>query len=234
MKFIGLTGLAGAGKDTFALALQRSLVARGVATEITSWAKPIRVIAAALGFRPYDREAKEISVAFSLDLFSDRLQQELDYTFKGQLSEHRRAELYAFTMDALDQYVYEEILYVSPRQFMQILGTEGGRRVDPNLWVNRAKKPYDIKDCVVLVPDTRFDNEVESVDLIVNVTRPGINPVNAHSSERLASQLAQMPYHTLHNVPVRNVLNDRTIDHLIDAADDIAAEIEHRRAIKHF
>lgn len=55
-KIIGLTGLAGVGKDTFARAMQRRFVTLGCEARLVGFADFIRKISAAIGLNPYDRE----------------------------------------------------------------------------------------------------------------------------------------------------------------------------------
>lgn len=66
---------------------------------------------------------------------------------------------------------------ITPRRAMQTLGTEWGRGLHPNLWVesmrDRVKAaPYD----VILITDVRFDNEAEMIremgGVVVEVFRP--------------------------------------------------------------
>ncbi len=81
----------------------------------------------------------------------------------------------------------------SPRQAMQLLGTEWGRDlIHPELWVNvamaNAAAVLDQGGRVVF-DDTRFPNEVAAVrDMggkVFRVTRPGVGPVNTHASDNI-------------------------------------------------
>lgn len=51
---------------------------------------------------------------------------------------------------------------VTPRVLMQTLGTEWGRNLNPDCWLNvwRSQLP---DDSWVLVPDVRFDNEADAI-----------------------------------------------------------------------
>ena len=78
----------------------------------------------------------------------------------------------------------------TPRQFMQLLGTEFGRKFfGEDFWVNRAMAmAYDVIDCGgrVVIDDCRFPNEAKAIQksgVVLRVTRPGVGPVNAHSSD---------------------------------------------------
>lgn len=78
-------------------------------------------------------------------------------------------------------------LGVSPRQLYQTLGTNWGRGfVSPDLWIkllvssceSLAKRP-----AIIIVPDIRFDNEAEWVDLMLQINRKDCEEVAAHESE---------------------------------------------------
>lgn len=77
----------------------------------------------------------------------------------------------------------------TPREVMQTLGTEWGRKlVSDDLWatilVNHAKS---MDDEVVVVPDVRFQNEVnilrENGGSIFRIERPGLPTDDTHESE---------------------------------------------------
>jgi len=83
------------------------------------------------------------------------------------------------------------------RKAMQTLGTEWGRALDENVWVDIAHKKLkahrewmltlDVDDSVVVIPDIRFNNEAEWIrgegGVVVKVDRAVNKPVQQHSSE---------------------------------------------------
>lgn len=79
----------------------------------------------------------------------------------------------------------------TPRHAMQTLGTEWGRAlIHSDLWVNAAMEmAADVLDHGgrVVIDDMRFGNEVKAVKsnggIIIRINRPGVGPVNAHTSE---------------------------------------------------
>lgn len=82
----------------------------------------------------------------------------------------------------------------SPREFMQLLGTEFGRHhLGEDFWVNRAMdnvhRILDVGGRVVL-DDVRFLNEASAVHdiggVVIEIERPGVGPVNSHSSDNIA------------------------------------------------
>jgi len=207
-RIIGFIGLAGAGKDTAAAAMQDEFRGHGQEARIDSFADPIRRISQIVRLDPYDRRRKEVQCTFTLDGFCDAFQHGIDQVLGNRLFEHERAELYAFTMEALARFTFEGFggtdICLSPREFMQVLGTEGGQRVHRNLWVELAVARWRAAPGIVLVPDCRFEQELAVLDTPVIVTRPGVLPVNNHASERLAAQLtlaadAGVPFLRLRN-----------------------------------
>ena len=79
----------------------------------------------------------------------------------------------------------------TPREAMQLLGTEWGRQhFGQNFWVNigmeRAASVLD-QGGQVVIDDVRFANEAAAIHIyggkLFKITRPGVGPVNGHSSD---------------------------------------------------
>jgi len=186
--------MAGSGKDTAANAMLAEFERQGQEAHINGLADPIRRISLVVGLNPYARTQKEKAHIFGVDAFCDKFQHGIDYVLGSDLTEHERAELYAFTVEALGPFIYEgegaDLIVLSPREFMQILGTEGGQHVRPSLWVDLAASRWQGMPGTVLVPDIRFGHELAILDTAVVVIRPGIEPVSAHASEHMAVWLS--------------------------------------------
>lgn len=192
MKVIALVGFAGVGKDTAAGAMASALQDKGSEARIDSFAAPIREISQAMGLEPFDRTKKEAVRTILWDEFDASLFDAIEEVLGKSLSDNDRALLYTFTNEALQPKKYqaphfgttENFIDISPREFMQVLGTEGGQAVRPQLWVEllaaRTAEGYTI------VPDCRFEHELEVVDFVVHVVRPGFSRINDHKSEDLA------------------------------------------------
>lgn len=76
----------------------------------------------------------------------------------------------------------------TPRQIMQTLGYEWGRRlVHPDLWLTLWQREYERSQGPVVVDDIRFPDEASTVrqlgGAIWRVSRPGVIPTN-HPSEK--------------------------------------------------
>lgn len=174
---IGLIGLAGAGKDTTALILQRVLAEQGMNFIIDRYAAPLKRAAREVFGANFDeRDVKEVPVRVN----QDRM---IEATFKCLNS-------LGFTdveHDKASELFFEHMpvgLPISPREYQQILGTEVVRAVRTSAWVDRIRA---IKDKNIIIPDSRFENEVSTANLLItrfhNIDRP------KHASEQLAWEL---------------------------------------------
>lgn len=103
--------------------------------------------------------------------------------------------MFGWTMDQWEDREWKERvipgLGFSPRRAAQTLGTEWGRGLNQDLWLlvaamRWAKVPETAAG--LIVTDVRFDNEAEWVRAsggeVWRIERPGLAPVEAHSSER--------------------------------------------------
>ena len=146
---IGLTGLAGSGKDS------------------------VRAVLEQHGYS---------GIAFA-DTIRDMLRQL--FTATGTSLEYMR-----------DRALKEERIPnigVSYRVLAQTLGTEWGRSISPDFWVNITGASIDasLRDSFepvqIVISDVRFPNEAafirERGGQIWHVVRPGTQPVRAHESE---------------------------------------------------
>jgi hypothetical protein len=99
----------------------------------------------------------------------------------------------------------------------QQLGTEWGRALSENIWLDIAAKKIQLckefNGAGVTISDVRFPNEAAWVKaqggVIWKIIRPGIEPVRAHASEDL---IASLPYDYV-------IDNRGSIDNLIHAVE---------------
>lgn len=151
---IGLTGLAGSGKDTVREILDANHEYDGIA-----FADPIRDM------------LRELLATVSVD------------------------EKWMTERDLKEADIPE--LGVSYRKMAQLLGTEWGRAIHPDLWLKIAEsrialfRKFDSPG--VVISDVRFPNEAAWVKsqggVVWRILRPGIEPVRAHASEALVDSL---------------------------------------------
>ena len=113
------------------------------------------------------------------------------YAFAYPLKEAARV-MFGFDDDQLhgDKKELQTQFGKSPREIMQLLGTEFGREmVDPNLWLKRMHDLYKkTNKYLFLVTDVRFENEAEYIrnlgGTIIHVSRPDAPKVANHKSEQ--------------------------------------------------
>lgn len=197
-KIIGITGLAGVGKDTFARAMQRRFTAIGKNARLAGFADSIRDISLSVGLNPYKREEKETRKLLVWSVFIDALFDAIEDTLGTLMDDNDRALLWTYTVEAIEPRMFDDAgtsyISISPREFMQILGTEGGQRVRKTLWVDVAMRAW--KDATeagraVIVTDFRFAHEAASLDYCICINRPGTERVNGHVSEDMADTLTR-------------------------------------------
>jgi hypothetical protein len=115
-----------------------------------------------------------------------------------------------------DRSSKEEVIVglgASPRQLLQTLGTEWGRRmVRDDVWLRVAFWKWQQLAAggisLIVVPDVRFANEARQIRSeggeVWMIHRPGVEPVAAHESE------AGLPLRLID----RLIVNDGTVDQL--------------------
>lgn len=113
----------------------------------------------------------------------------------------------------------------SPRRAYQLMGTEFGRALSEDLWVNMAPQ-----NTSVIVPDIRFRNEAEWIKLhgvLLFVTRKTklANVDYSHSSETSTSDVYKLADLELaNNFPTV----EKYLEYLDDAKDEIKRLIQRK------
>jgi hypothetical protein len=184
---IGLVGKAGVGKDTAA-----QILSKLKNMPIASFARPLHEAAKfVFGDDCLERDKKETQMPFGREGF--------DKLHDGWLIPFLKTEEVQFVIKENDQIFYNQIWPVfndpitgkfyeqlSPRKFMQLLGTEYFRFCMDKFFVRLMQNSY--KD--VIIPDVRFENEAAICDLLIGIYRD-VPSVNNHSSERFANFLIE-------------------------------------------
>ena len=192
---IGIMGLAGAGKDTFAEELLKHLPG----ARIDRFASPLKK-AAEYVFGPYfdDRVVKEKRIPVTASTYDRMIEgamqvcNELGFTEQ----EEEAASLYFFesALGEKDPDLYlscEDLPRISPREYQQLLGTEVIRKVRETAFSDRIKNMQGM----VLLTDCRFSTEVQAVDYVLLVVRESVYGARPeHSSEHLSWDLTDLFY----------------------------------------
>lgn len=177
---IGLIGLAGAGKDTAAVIMQRILHEQtGKYYNIERYADLLKTCARRVFGDNFDnRDVKEVMIPVTKEL----------HDLMIAVTSYCQRELGIYDDDDIDRWHklcnqhFGGLSEVSPRLFQQLLGTEVGRAIDPNIWVNYLH----LRDYSMIITDCRFPNEL--VDKNILIIRHDV-PENIHSSEEFAAHL---------------------------------------------
>lgn len=162
-KMIGLSGYAGAGKDTAAAGLIYDLDYTRVA-----FADKLRAFALAVDDEVVIRPGEP-------------------YYDKLHIEDGRPAIMpLTKVLERLDGDWTEAKKIPAIRRRLQRIGTDAGRKViGENVWVDAVMA--DLPDGPIVFTDTRFPNEAQGVldrgGYVVRVSRPGVTAVNAHPSE---------------------------------------------------
>lgn len=111
---------------------------------------------------------------------------------------------------------------LSARQILQRLGTNVGREVHPLTWIRALERVIDAEPHYPwVVPDARFQNEVESLRsrgaTIIGIVRPGLQSSDDHESESGDGI-----------VPDVLVINDGTLEDLERKVLEIVDEIRRK------
>ena len=184
---IGLVGKAGVGKDTAA-----QILSKLKNMPVASFARPLHEAAKfVFGDDCLERDKKETPLSFGRDGF--------DKLHDGWLIPFLKTEEVQFVIKENDQIFYNQIWPVfndpvtgkfyeqlSPRKFMQLLGTEYFRFCMDKFFVRLMQNSYED----VIIPDVRFENEAKICDLLIGIHRdvPSVNP---HPSEEFADMLIE-------------------------------------------
>lgn len=220
MKAIGLTGKAGAGKDTAA----QFILNKYPKFKSYAFADPIRELAKEwLGLTEahYHRDIKESMVAFDTDeewflcldiliyeMFRDRHQKVTPITAKrcanNIIQTLSQDSIYSKVRHPDESRITR--LVTSPRKVLQVIGTEGFRQsICDTFWVDIAPKEN------VIITDVRFDNEAEAIrswggELIeIMRTNQEAIPEGAHASENGISEKI------LNEMMAPRILNDKSL-----------------------
>lgn len=203
---IGLTGLAGAGKSTAARFLEQE---HGFSR--VPFAGPLKRMALDLGFTeaeistgkeqpcdwfalPRDLSSRQVLRAITRIVPFGWAHPDVEHEPRPMLGGKSVAEAIA---DLRAWYANDAPHWITPRVFLQRLGTEWGRqRLHPELWVEAWKNATlesasdHCGDMLVVADDCRFENEAAAIRAmggkVVRIERPGAGSASgfSHASEK--------------------------------------------------
>lgn len=181
---IGIAGKAGAGKDTAA-----QILSKLKNMPVASFARPLHEAAKfVFGNDCLERDKKETPMPFGVDGFNKYHDEWLIPFLKTDevqsITKDNQVfynQIYPVFNDPVSGNFYEQL---SPRKFMQLLGTEYFRFCKDDFFVCLMQNSH--KD--VIIPDVRFENEAAICDLVIGIYRD-VPSVNSHASEELANML---------------------------------------------
>ena len=219
---VGILGLAGSGKDTFAKMLQEELATLGHCFALESYAKPLKVLTS-------------IIFDLTLDELEDRelkeTPKEIDPDYAVQAVFNLLNKTLQFTPEELEtaSEKYFEVLgnktNLSPREFQQLFGTDVVRATKSTAWVDYLQA----KEGNLIVTDVRFENELCGENFLLH--RHQLAPRPTHPSEHLSWDLEHVEGYWLefdeHIYQVFNYL-DYTLEELQEQAKRVARRINNR------
>lgn len=184
---IGIVGKAGSGKDTIGKMIQYYIASKErVLCSKENFLKNF--------FGCYYSNIEESD--FQIVKFSYKLKQICCLITGCSMNQLEDEDFKKFPLPPFLQNNSEERTY---RWLLQKLGTEVGRQIDPDIWINSLMNHYDSTKKWVIT-DVRFKNEALSIQLrkgvIIKVIRDSEQEMNHVSETELDSII---PNFTIHN-----------------------------------
>ena len=212
---IGITGLAGAGKDIAA-----EILSELSGIKVARYAAPLKQAALFVFGSTFDnRDTKEVRVPFYGTALEDRaIEAAIELQHILFRTERERDDFAERFMQIV--HPQEEL---SPREFQQLVGTECARAVSSTVFQDYLIRTHSY----AIIPDVRFKEEADVLDWLIVIDRdvPKLN----HSSEDLAWNLIQgyrdgVPDDYLADLGIMNsayIKNNDTIQELRTELEDI-------------
>ena len=174
---IGITGLAGSGKDSAA-----EILSELSGIKVARYAAPLKQAALFVFGSTFDnRDTKDIRVPFYGTALEDRaIEAAIELQHILFRTERERDEFTERFMQIV--HPQEEL---SPREFQQLVGTECARAVSSTVFKEYLKRTH----AHAIIPDVRFEEEADALDWLIVIDRdvPKLN----HSSEDFAWNLIE-------------------------------------------
>lgn len=206
---IGIVGAVGAGKDA----------AADILSEIhripkVSFAEPLHEMATSIwGTGCLSREQKEEQQVFGESVFEYFYDKHIKLLTEW-FDRYRLATPTNMAKLGLIRDIFRQgnaiRPSISPRQFMQLYGTEFWREINQDIFVKVAADKYS--SCIFA--DVRFPNEASVCDRLIHISREDVSPVAAHTSEAFHQAIARHPEPDWLGVPIIRIANNGTLSDL--------------------
>lgn len=210
---IGIAGKAGTGKDTVAGLIQKLRPN----VQLVSLAGPIKEFAK----RVFEFSDEQL---YGPSEYRDAVDSRYDHLNDAEQSTRTEFAAYDRMLDHSDKFAsdafgrVEHVTLIedwfesleppiTPRHVLQTLGTEVGRAINPDVWVDHMLEKTRDPDVLYACTDVRFENEMRAIRKAGQLwwlTRPGAGlkgEAGVHPSERdldrldLCEELAPVAYH---------------------------------------
>lgn len=197
---IGLNGAAGSGKDEVAFAMERWANLKNIEFQKISFAGPVYELASVIFGTSMEflggRKGKELPSWFTVT--REQLELANDFWINNGLAEYAdfayiwpRFEdqwLAPFRVDPFhpkDDPLFS--VYISPRQILQFIGTELGRKLaSKDIWINTLKRSIiNTRADLVVVTDIRFNDEAIVIHQIPKMSESLVMQVIGKESPHL-------------------------------------------------
>jgi hypothetical protein len=211
VKIIGISGKAGAGKDTCANILAKHYITKGLASQVLYFADPLKqALMSDFGLtyqQTYGTQEEKNSLTHYK--WSD---------MPGVVIMDKDGNNPICPVNYPEIKVLREDGYMTARELMEYYGTNIMRRIKNNYWADKASNQItaNTKD-IALIPDTRFINEVEAIKklggIVIRLTRGDYN--NKHTSNTALDNYEDFDI----IIDNRNKTIDQTAFELIDRVE---------------
>lgn len=189
---VGLSGKAGAGKDTAASKIVNWGIRNGVEIHPIAFADPLRQVCAYLGLDAVSRREKEKVVFLTMDDPEGQIFRALESSdIRAELTEDEMACAFANLVTSLSSEhafinrgdIGRERLRSSPRRMMQLIG-DAVRFARPSAFIDIVLSKRPAPGSVMLITDVRYKNERDICGAGIHIDRPTEASIAGnHSSE---------------------------------------------------